>query len=459
MTGRMTRAGHRAGCMLALALTVAPATSEAQQPAWQQPQREAPERPTGAVFEGSRRPRRDVLNLTTDMYGGYDQELQGPPGTNPFGLVRTGSFAGLDLGLGFSPTQNDTVDFNARAFTSLRYYTNPSDLAPASSNGDAAASFRFGRRVSLQTRGGFLYAPYYDFPLIAVIPSTSELAEIPLRVRDVPVSSRRIGTYDAVSHLSVSLSRNTGLGFGYGVRRTDLIEESQSAVDTQASAQFNYRINRRTSTRVSYVHRESEQEVAFGTLSPVRIDDLETTIEREWVRSPTRQTHFSFTFGPSLVQERGRRLTRAIAGASLGHTFARSWEIRGSYRRGMTFLDGVLTPVPSNAVMLNLGGMLTRRLELSVGAAAILGEVGLDTVAASTHDSHIRSVRLWFAMSSRLALNGEYVYQQHRFNDLSTEPLPSHRSGVRGGLTWYLPLIQESIRREPPGARRTPATP
>jgi len=162
----------------------------------------------------------------------------------------------------------------------------------------------------------------------------------------------------------------------------------------------------------------------------------------------------SFMIGPSRVEQDGRETTRASAGVTLTHTFARSWDFRASYRRGITFLDGAPAPIPSNGYTLNLDGLVTRRLQISLGAAAILGEVGLDA-SSSAYDSYAGSARVRYALASRLALHGEYVYQSLAYSDRTPALAPGQdRAGVRAGITWYMPLMQESSRPEPPGARR-----
>jgi hypothetical protein len=464
MMDRITRAGHRAGCALVIAFVLLPAMATAQQTGrGQQPPPDPPQRPTGAIFDGSRRPQRDILSLNTELYGGYDQELQGPPGTFESSLIRTGAFGGLDAGLTYNPTQNPTVDFNARAFTSLRYYSNPADFVPALSNADASASFGLGRRVTVQARGGIMYSPYYDFPAVEAIALPGVIAPVPPRARDVGVAPRQISTYDGAGDISYAMSQAVGIGASYGIRKTELIEDSRSAIDTIASARVNFQLNRLTSARIALVHREGEHEAA-GILAqpvPVRVDDLEFRVDRDWIRSPTRQTYFTFTGGPSRMEQQGQHVLRAIFGAGVTHAFARSWDVRAMYRRGVTFLDGIPEPVLSNAGTLNLGGMLTSRLELSVGAAVTLGEVGFESLTASTYDTYIGSVRGVYGLSRSFGLYAEYVYQQHEYRDVATEFLPGQdRSGVRVGVTWYMPLMQESVARERPGVRRrNPATP
>lgn len=461
MTYRMTRAGHRAGCVLAVALVLSPSSSAAQQAEPGQLPTQLPQRPAGAVFTGFRQPQRDILSLTTETYGGYDQELQGGPSApGGFGLVRTGAFAGLDAGLAYAPTQSTTFDFNARGFTSLRLYTNPSEFVPANSNGDVSASYRLTRRATLQGRGGFMYTPYFDFPIVEELPLPGVIAPVPIRQRDTTVSPRRVGTYDGGADLSYGLTDVFDLGVSYGIRRTDLIEdelspleETQHAIDTTASARVGMRFNRQTISRIVFVHREGQYDTGL-VLRPVRINDVQFTVDRDWARTPTRRTALSFMIGPSRVEQEGNESTRASAGVAITHTFARSWDFRASYRRGITFLDGSPAPIPSNGYTVNLGGLVTRRLEISLGAAAILGEIGLEA-SGSAYDTYSGSARVRYGLRPRLALHGEYVYQSLSYSDPRPELPPGQdRAGVRGGVTWYLPLVQESSRRERPGTRR-----
>ena len=446
-----THAGNCVAWVFAAAL-IAASTAAAQQVGSEPLRQDPPERPTRAVFDGARRPDRDILTLTTELYGGYDQALRGGLEDGSIDLVRSGGFTGVDAGLAFAPLANNTVDFNARAFGSLRYYNDGSGLVPATSTGDVATSVRLGRRGVVQARGGFTYTPYFDFPAVAELPfSLDALAPVPVRVRDIAVSTRQVGTYDGATDVSWSLTDRARIGAALGIRRTELFEQSRAAVDTTASGQYDYRFDRQTSTKVSYTHRSGEYEAA-GLFRPVRTDDFEVSLERNLARSPTRRTIVSIGAGPSLVERDGERLVRPTAGASLTHTFGRSWDVRAAYRRGVTFLDGTPAPVLSDSLTLNFGGLLTRRLEMAVAAAAILGDARVEGVLAD-YDTYFGSARMRYGLTSRLAIHVEYVYQsQHSFGPTGTAP-GQERGGVRAGLSWYVPLLQDSGGLERPGTR------
>jgi len=394
-----------------------------------------------------------VLVLNTELYGGYDQALHGSLEEGSVDLVRSGAFTGVDAGLSFEPLANGTVDFNARGFTSLRYYADGSGLVPATTNADAGAAIRVTRRAAVQVRGGATYTPYFDFPAVSELPfSPDVLTPVPTRVRDIAVSTRRVGTYDGAGDVSFSLSDRSRLGAGYGIRRTELLEQSRSAIDTTATGQYDYRFDRQTLMKLQYIHRRGEYET-LGILQPVRTDDFELGFERDLARSPTRRTLISVSAGPSMVERAGERTVRPTYGGTLTHTFARSWDLRASYRKGVTFLDGAPQPVLSNSVALNLGGLLTRRLDVSIAAAAIIGSVEVEGPVAD-YDTYVGSARTRYALTRRIALHAEYVFQSHHSFG-PAESLPNQdRGGVRAGISFYVPLLQDSIEPERPGARQ-----
>jgi len=155
----------------------------------------------------------------------------------------------------------------------------------------------------------------------------------------------------------------------------------------------------------------------------------------------------TLTLGPSIVEQAGRRRTRLIGGVGLDHPFGRSWSMRASYRRGLTFLEGAAQPFLSHSGALELDGLLTRRLEVSVSLGAVLGDIGLDSTASATgYDTYSAATRMRYALNSRFALYGEYLYNRSLYS--LDNGLPGiDRSGVRVGINAYLPLMSEPAPR------------
>jgi hypothetical protein len=465
---RTFRAARRSTCALVLAAwAMSSSPARAQQPPAPAPQQPAqpqtvqptgepqqPQRPLTALFRGAQRQRRDVISLSSSFYGAYDQEL-GPTanGGGPRGLLNAGPYTGIDLGLGFSPTGEGAFAINARANSSIRYYPDLTDLVAATHDGSVSASYEVNDRLSFNGRGGFAYTPYFDF---AALPDLDpESPAVPVRGRDTAFSTRRLRTFEGGGDLVYGSSERSSISLGYGIRQTTSIEEGQSATDLSAFAGYHRRLNRRTTSRITFVHRDGENEVG-GVSRPVRVEDLEFGLDRDWARSQTRRTTFSFSVGPSLIEHQNQQQVRAFGGFGVSHPFARSWNIRAFYRRGVTFLTGVTEPMLSNSATVTVGGLLTRKLDVSLSAGATLGEVGIESETAQTYDTYTGSARARYAISRSFAIYGEYIYQSHNYNAAlapvvgEESALPGvTRSGLRFGLTWYTPLLQDTPRPEP----------
>ena len=425
-------------------------------PAAEQPATEpTPTRPATGLFRGVQPPPRDVVALTSSLYGGWDQELRNQgeeSGPNIRGLDAGGPFSGLDLGLDFTPSQDGKVSFNATGFTSFRYYRELQDLVAASQTGSGAVSIRLSRKFTLQGRGGFGYTPQFDFTTVPdadPLAGTGAPATIPNNA-----FARKVRTFDGDVDLTHTPNERTSLTVRYAARSTDVLGDLQHSTDRTTSASFSRRVGRRTGASITFVNRQGEYHI--GEFSrPVSVNDLEVEIERDFARSPTRHTSISFLVGPSVVDHQSQRLIRAFGGASITHPFGRSWDLRAAYRRGVNFLNGLPDPVFSDSMTVNLGGLMTRKLDFSLSAGIVLGELGVDVIA-SQYDLYTASMRGRYAFTQSLAIYSEALYNYHKFSDPIAALQGQDRSGVRVGMTWYLPLVQERVRPTPASARPRP---
>ena len=438
---------RRTGLVAALALAVVayPRVVSAQ---GQQPQ---PTRPSNAVFRGAVTAPHDTLGLTMSLYGAHDDELRG---ADQSGVSQTpaggGPFGGLDSSVNYSPARRGRrFSFNFQGSSSLRYYAQQGRFVAAGQSVGVGTTTQLARTVSLQTRGGVSYLPYFDFSLL---PDMTEPTgpEVPARIRDNTLATRRTLSYDGGVDLTHSPNERTSLVFRYAARSTQLLDEGQSAVDMTTSAGLNRQLGRRLAASVTYVHRDSQGQRGTGDGS-ARVDDVELGLDRSWARSPTRRTDFSLTLGPSAIEQRGRRAYRVFGGATLSHPFGRSWSLRALYRRGVTFLDGVSAPFLSDSTTLALSGLLTRKLETSFSVGAVRGDLGFDSGIGSTtpYDTYSGSARMRYALGRTFATYAEYVYNFSRYSAASGLA-GINRSGIRVGLSAYVPLMREPAPR---GAR------
>src|SRR5205085_7469982 len=111
---------------------------------------------------------------------------------------------------------------------------------------------------------------------------------------------------------------------------------------------------------------------------------------------------------------------------------------------------GTNQPFLSNSVSVGLAGLVTNRLDVSVSAGAILGDIGFEGgigASATPYDTYTGSSRVRFGLTNSIALFGEYLATYSRFNHLAAPAPGLNRGGVRFGVNLYVPIV-----RDPPPA-------
>ena len=434
-------------CALMLMVPALSSSTLAAQTLTTPTQPQQPGRQGAAIFRGAQRPQRDIVALSVSLYGAYDQTLlaggEGDPGLE--GLANGGPFSGLDGRLTITPALDGRFRFGADANTGMRYYGRLSELVASSQSVSAGATFQFTRQTAISGRGGFAYTPYFDFATAADFDPTAP--DGPGRLPDDAFASRRTRAYEGSVDLTHTVRERTSYTLRYAARKTELIGEPQSSLDTTISGVVSRRFGRRTTTRINFSHRDG-QFVRGDLQTPVKLDDLEFMLDRDWARSPTRRTTFTFSAGPSRVEHSGRQLYRAFGGAGIRHPLGRSWDLRATYRRGINFLETTSRPLLSDSGVLSVSGLLTRRVDLSLSAAAVRGEVGIDA-SGTRYDTYAGTMAMRFAMTRSLALSADYLYNYQRFSEATATAAGRGRNGVRVGLSWYVPIVQQPARPEP----------
>ena len=188
-----------------------------------------------------------------------------------------------------------------------------------------------------------------------------------------------------------------------------------------------------------------------GSSAPsTRIQKLNIGIDYRKPLSRSRRSYLRFTTGSTVSQQvagisdpaEGRHI-RAIGSALLVHQMGRTWNARAQYRREAGYLEGFAQPVFSDSANVAVGGLITRRLDLSLNANYITGTSAVRRNSAR-FDSYSASARLRRALHRSLAVYVEYLFYHYNFHEVADRPfgLPREfsRNGVRVGLSLWLPL-------------------
>jgi hypothetical protein len=418
-----------------------PQSPTPQSPTPQSPTPAPPPRPFAGLFRGAPTAPQSTLAVLFYGYGGYDNDRSLRGDESP--VVGNGPYSGFDADLSYAPPQRGTVNFDARATTSLRYYTDVSDAVAASQLGSLGISVLFSPRVTLLARGGASYTPYFDYVTLPGMDEPLPGVDVPSRIPDGTLETRKLVSYDGGLDFNHATTDRTSYALRYAVRLSELLDENQRATDQTVSASLSHRFGRRTSGRLAYVHRAGQYRA--GALDrPVRVDDVEFGLDKTIARSPTRQSTISVTVGPSFVEQQGQRLVRAFGGLAVTHPFARSWSTRAQYRRGVQFVANSERPYFSDSATVSISGLVSRRVDVSGSFGAVLGDLGLEG-GVTPFDTYSASARVRYGVTRTLAVYGEYLWNYSTYSDDSATAALD-RSGVRFGLTWHVPLSSE---REP----------
>jgi hypothetical protein len=404
-----------------------------------------PSRPSnGGVYGGSGQTPRDSLAATVSVYGAEDSELSGGNSiaTDAQGVPLGEPYSGTDVTLAYLPGRRGAVDLDFRGASGFRYYPGLSEAVAATQSATVGVGVGLTRRTALHTRGGLSYSPYLDYSQPVGLDGNAAAA--PERIRDNRVASRRSLSYDGTINYTFQKSNRTAMMFLYGVRRTQLLDESQSALDSTLSAGLSRRVSRTSTARLNYVFRDGVQNLTSAA-TPIRLHDVELGYDLDLAHSPTRRTTIAFSGGPSFVEYQGRQSIRTFGGVALTHPFTRSWSLRAFYRRGVTFLDGSNQPFLSDSMSIGLAGLVTRRLDVSVTAGAILGDIGIEAgvAAATPYDTYTGSSRVRFGLTNSMALFAEYLATYSRYNGGAAAAAGLNRGGLRFGLSLYVPIVRD----------------
>jgi hypothetical protein len=121
----------------------------------------------------------------------------------------------------------------------------------------------------------------------------------------------------------------------------------------------------------------------------------------------------------------------------------RTWVARGTYHRGLGYIEGVLQPVYTSSYGAKTEGYLNRRLDLALSASYATGESAL-VGTPSPFETYTAQARARFAIGRKWATYGEYLFYYYKFGSGFELPVgvPSglQHGGLRAGLTLWIPV-------------------
>jgi hypothetical protein len=413
-------------------------------------------RPYPAVFGGagtSAPTKGPTLDVALEAANAYDDNLQadvaGLPSVVP--VQRSGFYTMLAPSV-MLDAQAGGAHIGATASSNLRYY---GDLRKVVVTGQAVAigiNAALNRQTSVFVNQGVTYAPAYLHGLFATV--GTPVPGTPIEpASDYDVDSQRSFVYATTARLTRVVTPRFSLSADAGYRRTDFSGNTPGYFDLRGydvGGAMRYSMSRNLKLRLGYNYQFTQYAPGYHPEE----NNVEIGLEYSRALSGLRRTTFAFSLGPSTASgvvpsvesSENRRQVRVAGNFAVNHQLSRTWNLLGSVRRGLGYIENLPRPVLSNAASVTAQGFLNRRTDLTVSAAYTTGEMAL-AGTPPPFSTYTGVARLRFAFARHLAVYGEYLYYYYEFN--RDFPLPPGvastltRNGARAGVTLWVPVTKE----------------
>ena len=414
-----------------------------------------PERPYRGIFGGGVGDAEQLLTVDFGVSGGYDDNVLanateggviGLPGDPR--VSKSGGFGEANADLSYSLNRT-RVGFGASLATSQRRYTEGAGDFLGTYSGGASGWFQVAKRTRLSVSESSTYQPFLSYSFFPVpVAAEQELVDVVEPNFDLAFARQEQWRHGVSASVTQGLSSRASFTFGGSYELTTATDDRLEQTNYSGSGRFNLGISRGFGVHFGYGYHDARYSSAEQAgRSPV-IHDLDIGVDFNRALSISRRTRLSFGTGSTAMKDRGQTVYRITGNATLSHEFRRTWSASLAYLRDAGFLQNLHEPTFSDSLAMTVGGMATRRVQISTQLGAALGSVGVS--AANDYDSYFGNASVNVALSRHASVHVTYSYYHYSF-DRSVElpvfaPRDTDRQSISGGVSLWLPLLHRSRR-------------
>jgi hypothetical protein len=395
------------------------------------------------------------LTLGASLFAAYDDNVTSAVTSTERidpRLQNSGEYYGANVSLNYFLSKTvDRVSFGliSGAAANGYYVDGDRDVVPhLHESGNIA--FSLSPRTTLSFTQQVIYTRYYRFQLF---PSVLGADDDGALVGDpdtelIERTALRYGVGAGFRHRLTSRSAlNAAYRFGYVDYRDDTYQDYRNQ---GAAIGYSYQVSPYATVNLGYGYRVAGSRDGEGR--PREVHDLDVGMTYGRALSFSRRTSLQFSTGSAVMVTQNLTATGSdpqtrfhlTGNAVVAHELGRTWTAHLAYHRGFVFRDGFDEPFATDAITAGLGGLVSRRLSVSLHAGWSLAS--LDQPGQNQHDSFAGSALATYALSRFLAFFADFIYYEYEFGeDIVLDPdLPRSldRRGVRVGLTTSFPLIR-----------------
>jgi hypothetical protein len=414
----------------------------------------APRGPAGGLFGATRSDvaGRDKLNFTFHLSEGFDSALPLDVSSRVLRGLDSGGWSTILQASSDYSRSGRRVQLTGDASTAFKYYQSLDRVDAVSHNAALGASVKI-LNGSLRFEQAAAYSPSYFYQLL---PTSSgfELGDVMPASPDFRLEETESYSYTSDMTLKFGSPRGTQMTATGGFNRTDYSEQVlfRDMEVYDGGLEVSRRVSSRASLKAGYDIRSGK----FGLGGHTTEHRATIGVELSQALSRTRRATFRLDVSPSriglpelaldglAVSAGNQRLNRLSAEARLDVPFRPNWQTSASYRRSLEYLSVLNQPVLADGARLELKGLLTRRMDLTIAG----GYVDAASALAPSTDplqTYTGQVSVRFALKRSIALSSEYLYYYY---DLGAQtgfspdlPTKFEQHGGRIGVVLFLEAL------------------
>ena len=417
----------------------------------------------GGLFGGGQLGRRvhHKLDFSLSVVEANDSDTPTELGAIGPSDTLVGGYSTMFMGNAEYHWDRSRVQVGATGASVIRRYDQLQGVRSVSASGGMGLSARLGGRTTLLANQSAAYSPSY---LYGLFPSDAvkNLGETVPVAADYAIDDSESYFYGTTLTLTRGLTRRSRLSATGEFQYTDFLHETGTRRDLNSEGvhgEFLSNLARNTAVRVGYRYRTGKfgygaEAIATETGVSATEHGIDVGVEYSRQLSATRRMMFSSSFGSSSVTTpipsatatpHANRLIRMSGDVAATWQFTRGWQTRGTFRRGLEYIAQLSEPVYIDGFSAELGGLITRRIDVLASAHYSSGASALNRDAL-TFDTRAADLRVQYAVTRSLAVYGQYLYYFYDFTENALLPtgIPwgLERNGIRAGLTLWVPAVR-----------------
>ena len=180
------------------------------------------------------------------------------------------------------------------------------------------------------------------------------------------------------------------------------------------------------------------RQVAAGRVAQVSDLRHDLDLGLDYARSLpfSRRTKIGVTTGATVLNGRDGRRLRGNGTARIDHRVTQAWSISADYSRPIEYVAGLVEPLISDSLRVNVAGRLPRKVAVALSAGAAVGTLG--TFGESPYSSYSGSLTVSRPLGPHWLMQAVYQDASYKFESSPGSRIPSAfaRRGVRMSLVW-----------------------